>query len=740
MVIQSVIIETTDQQDVGVDKMAKKSISQEEKDKVKRKLTWLFQEVSSYEERMGAYHRECDDIEDIYFFKNGTKIVNHSLRETQSGLLFSNIKTMLPTLYGRAPMPFIKSRFKDIDPIINTSAQTLERCAKYVLEKGEIYDKLRSIVEDYLLFGRAILWTTYKAVTKKTGKILKDENDVEYEEEILEKEFLRFDVVHRNDFGHAFASSWDSMPLIWKKAYITKGEFRARFGNKFDDLMPNATDDHLGYKNEDEKRSCNKYCVYEFWDKTSKKVYWALRGKLDEFLDEKEDFAKLEDFFPIPKPLYSTVNRQGMIPTPDYTYYKHLLADLEACNAKISHHIDMLKVFGVVDGSIPELERILTSEDGKLIPIKDMAKLVAKGGLEGVVDVMLLSEVVTALQMARQEANAIKQNIFEVLGIPDLVRGQGKASESAEAQGIKGDYVSVRFKDQKIYIANFMRDWLQIVVSIFAKSFSQDMLKEISGLTLLDDNSQKEQILQQMQLQGMQPSPEQSEILSLPTWEEIVEFLRDYRNRDYRIDIETVEAVQVDEAQEKAQRMECLQAIGAVLQQAMPAIQAQPKIAPLMGKLIEFTLKSFHIGASMQEDITKFVDSMIEISTMPPQQPQEQPKEDKLAQIQAKAQADSQLQSQKHEQDMQKEQMKAQVTAQTQQYLKQMDASMQERFKGLEANIKMIMQDKDHQLQNSLDQRRTDREISALETKQQTEIEKTLIANQNKGVSDANKN
>ena len=58
------------------------------------------------------------------------------------------------------------------------------------------------------------------------------------------------------------------------------------------------------------------------WDKTDKKVYWVAKGFAG-LLDEKGDLYGLEQFFPLPKPLFATQTSDQLTPVADF----HLYAD-----------------------------------------------------------------------------------------------------------------------------------------------------------------------------------------------------------------------------------------------------------------------------------------------------------------------------------------------------------------------------------------------------------------------------
>jgi hypothetical protein len=72
-----------------------------------------------------------------------------------------------------------------------------------------------------------------------------------------------------------------------------------------------------------------------------------------------------------------------------------------------------------------------------------------KGGIKGVVDWIPLDQIVLALEQLSKQREDIKQQIYEVTGMSDIVRGQSKASETLGAQKIKTQYASMRIQERQ---------------------------------------------------------------------------------------------------------------------------------------------------------------------------------------------------------------------------------------------------------------------------------------------------
>src|SRR4029077_16489160 len=116
----------------------------------------------------------------------------------------------------------------------------------------------------------------------------------------------------------------------------------------------------------------------------------------------------------------------------------------------------------------------LTAGDNKMLPVDGVDMI--NGGLQNhiwMVPIELYVGVLTQLYIAREQ---VKQAIYEIMGISDIMRGATKATETATAQRIKGSMGMGRLEDQKQQAAIFVRDLLRLKAEIIAKNFDPETL------------------------------------------------------------------------------------------------------------------------------------------------------------------------------------------------------------------------------------------------------------------------
>lgn len=595
-------------------------------------------------------------------------------RETSDGqrrynILYSNVQTLLPAYFSRAPKPDIERRFKDKDVVGRMAAQVWERSTTYFTSTDEFKDCIRKAVLDRLLPGRGVVWARYvphmrdiqvsgDADVRQNGTQITDDKEQQENPQEVYYEEVCSDYVYWEDFGHTVSRTWEEVRGVWRKVYLTRDELIKRFGQEIGkdiqlDYSPR------GLSDEKTPQDMKKATVYEIWDKTSKKAKW-LHKDYHKLLDNVEDPLQLENFFPCPRPLYPVLTNDSLIPVPDFSQYQDQAKELDDLTARIAAITKSVKVAGVYDASAQGVERLLAEgTENRLIPVEQWALFAEKGGIKGVIDFIPVVDILKTLLGLYEAREKVKNDLYEITGIADIIRGATKASETATAQQIKSNFANLRLDDGQQEVQRFSRELVRIIAQIIANHFSLETLKAISGIQLMTQ-AEKQQIQMQMQQQamqaqqmGQQPPPPPEELLEQmnnPTWEEVYALLKDNAMRCFRIDIETDSTIKQDQLEDKRSRMEFLTAAGGFIQQAVEATAKAPELAPLLTQMLLFGVRGFRIGKDMENTFDIAMKKIEHAAENPPPAPP-----DKEAQT---AQANIQLQQSKMQSDQQHAQAK----------------------------------------------------------------------------------
>ncbi len=593
--------------------------------------------------------------EDEKWAKRGKKIVRR-YRDERTGwadnakrynILWANIQTMFPALYGKTPRAQVERRFKDQDPVGRCASMIVERALQYEIDHYGTFDNAnKGALLDRLLPGRGTAWVRFEVeetesidgMAQPYGKTCED-------------------YVFWEDFRCSPARTWEEVTWVARRVYMTRPDGIERFGEDFKEVP--LTHEPIGLDemksqgaSQSEVESLKKAQVWEIWDKPSKMVYWVAEGWAN-LLDAKPDPYKLDGFWPCPRPLYATQTTDTLQPVPDFAQYQDQAEELDKLTNRIHMLVEAVKVVGVYDASQNGVQRMLSEGvNNTLIPVDTWAAFSEKGGLKGVVEFLPIDMVLTALNECYAAREQVKQVIYEVTGLSDIIRGASMASETATAQQIKSQYASLRIKRTQIEVATFASELLRIKAQLMADLYPPQQLIEQSGIMGTPDGQYAEQAIQLLKTEPL---------------------------RNFRVEVAADSLVEIDELSEKQTRMEFLQATGSFMQQALPVVQQVPDLAPLVAEMLLFGVRSFKGGRPME---AAFDDAMAKLTApKPPAQPQPDPE-------QIKAQAQMQVEQGR----MQLEQAKLQGSAQMEQV--KLQAQMQiEQFKAEQAQqIEMMRQ------------------------------------------------
>jgi hypothetical protein len=610
-------------------------------------------ELRRYSEQFKRWTERGEEI--VKRYRDERKDTEQS--DARFNILWSNVRTLKPAIYARPPKPEVSRRFNDSDSVSRCASTILERALEYEIKQySDFNSTLSHVVDDRLLPGRGVAWIRYEPIIEtvdaepeitnyvETGgedyserdqfiNESQEENALAGEEpspyERIENETSPIDYVYWQDFAHLPARTWDEVTWVARRVYMSLEEGEERFGEQFKAVpLTISPDKRDGEKTTTEQ--LKKAEVWEIWDKPKKCVYWVARHH-DVILDHRDDPLGLEEFFPCPKPYFATISTGSLVPVADFLMYQDQANEIDEITGRIQHLTRSLKVMGIYAADEAAIERLMKEgNDAVMIPVKNWAAFIEKGGLQNAVQFVPLADVVNSLQQLYQARESCKQIIYETTGLSDIIRGASNAAETATAQQIKSQFASLRLNDMKDDMARFARDVLRMKAQIMCSKYQDETLINASGIM----HTPEAQLVPQA-----------------------LALLRNATMRDFNIDIETDTLVLIDQQQDKQDRIEFLTAVGGFLQQAQSAAQASPEMLPLMSELLLFGVRGFKIGRTMESSLEQFVQQSKQQAG---QQKGPTPEQQKMqAEAQAK-QAEMQLEQQKTQAEIQLEQAKLQ--------------------------------------------------------------------------------
>ena len=614
--------------------------------------------IAQYERTFKEWEGRADKI--VKRYRDDSRSRNNP--NAKFNILWSNVQTITPAVFARLPRPDVSRRFRDNDPIGRVASMMLERALEYEIEHyGDYASAMKQAVQDRLLGGRGTSWVRYEPhiVGQEGGEgegapddgfqVTEDIDEAETEggihrenQERIEYECAPVDYVHWRDFGLTVARTWEEVTAVWRKVYMGRPALVERFGEELGGKIPLDTKPETSKTfNEKMGEGSSEAVVYEIWDKTTGEVIW-LNKSLGKILDTRADPLQLENFWPCPKPMFSTLTTDSLIPVPDFVLYQDQARQLDTLADRIDGFIQALKVRGVYDASEPSLARLFTEgENNSLLPVKNYGAFSEKGGLVGAINLVDIKPIAEGLNMAYQAMEQVKGQIYEIMGIADIQRGQTDPNETLGAQIIKSNNASGRLKTMQHDVVNFATALLQIKAQIICQHFTDDTIVKISGAMQLSEQDQ--QLIPQA-----------------------LALLKDEPAKNFRIEVTSDSMIYQDEQQEKQDRMEFLSAMGGFLQQAIPAAQATPELTPMLIEMLKFGVTAFKAGKGLEglidETADKFRQQAAQAEGQPkPPSPEMQKMQMEMQMDQAKMQAQSQAKQAEMQMQIQIEQQKMQM-------------------------------------------------------------------------------
>jgi hypothetical protein len=632
----------------------------------------MYDEIGAYEgEDPGPYwHDQIETAQKTFdkWEKRGQKVVKRYRDERDAiemprmkfNILWSNIQVLFPSLYGRQAKPEVSRRFSDQDPVGRLASTMLERVMEYETTQFADFDNaMRGVVEDRLLPGRGTAWIRYEPIivggNPEVEGQLEDLQEAQVYD-VVEEPVERIDAAHSPidyvywaDFLHSPARTWDEVWWVARAVYMTKEEGVERFGDVFKNVSLTSQNTDMDGKNPMTAKMTydKKAKVYEIWNKRSGKVCWIAKG-YPQALDERDDPLDLEEFFPCPKPLLATTTTGTMIPIPDYCEYEDQAQELDNLTQRIYLLTKACKAVGVFNAEFKELARMFSEGvDNKLFPVTGWAAMSEKGGLKGAIDMMDTSQIIVTLRELYAAREQVKQSIYEIMGISDILRGSSKAQETLGAQQLKANFGSLRLRSAQGDVARFATDVFKLKAQIICKFYPPELIVEMSGVMNTQDGQNPELLQAAIQL------------------------LSNSTIRDFHIAVEADSLAQIDEQAEKQAAAEAVETIGSFLQSSLPIMQSVPEMLPMMSEMLLFLVRRFRAGRGMEGAIEQAMKALSDKAAQAAQQPQQNPEMMKL-------QADQQAEQMRMQAQAQTEQMKMQADAQLTQVKAQLDMQMQQ--------------------------------------------------------------
>jgi hypothetical protein len=586
-------------------------------DSAKSAKRWS-EELTASKKWMQRFHRSARECEKAYIGSNEGELQT-SLADYagKTNLFWSNVQVILSAIYGRLPKAEVDRKFDDFDDdVARVAGIIMERILNGDIERehDDTNAAMRDAVQDRFVSGLGQVWCRYDVETEEfdepvidpmTGQPAVDETGqpkTQKGERILNEE-AEVDYVYWADFRYAPCRRWRECRWVARRVYMSEEKLKKRFNLKPDQLsmipMQSVTpqgSDNDGTSQDDVLKATpfKQAAVWEVWSKDDNYVCWYVEG-CSFVLDEQPDPLELEDFFPCPQPIVATTLTKAFLPRPDYAMAQDLYKELDRINSKLSHLTDAVKAAGVYDKTAGPIKQLLTTAvENALVPADNWSSFVERGGLKGVVDWMPIEAFVNAIVQLNQRKLQLTHDLYEVLGISDIMRGASVASETLGAQKLKVQYGGARLSNLQNEVARFVSAVMRIRANIIANVFQPETLVKRSLIDRTPD---------------------------APLAQPAIQMLKDFGTAMYSITVTSDSLAAPDWAAEKEARTEFLGATSNYLMAAGPMVQQNPMVGSFLIKLLQWAAAGFKGAKTIEGVLDQAARQLEQQAQQPPPPP-----------------------------------------------------------------------------------------------------------------------
>ena len=556
----------------------------------------------------------------------------HHHNSPKFNILWSNTEILKPATLSALPEPDVRRRFNVENPIALGASEILEKSLSFMADDEGFIEEFKQARDDFLLPGRGVLRVRYSADIRRfeLERVIQktiDESGNEIESELfkrgdeflmpdgfeVEGELVDIDVDGANPFIEMKVSErvfpeyvfWEDFLMsdhrnwsdVVKEGWIA---FRHEF-DKFQMRQVFGRDVATKIKTPEMKEpdgGDTGSIVWEIWDAVGRKVVWMAMDGID-VLDEVDDPLDLKNFYPVPKPLYPFETTDTLEPVPLFRIYEGQAHELNTVETRLHRLTRALKATGVYNGAnSDDIANLASGEDGTLIPVKSIADFTGgTGTLEGQIAWMPIDQIARTIGELRLRKAELKQEIFELTGISDLIRGASDPRETARAAGIKGSFGALRMRPLREPVEQMFRDFYRLAGELMAEKFDEATFVKITGAEV-------------------DPA--------------VMQLLKSDQLREFRIDIETDSTVQPNEEFQRGQATEFAGVMNSLLNGTSEFLSSQPLpmqaiMAPVLFETMKATVRQFKVGRSVEDELNTALEQVQQFIQQQLDQPPPEP-------------------------------------------------------------------------------------------------------------------
>jgi len=579
---------------------------------------WWIAQLDAEEKAHAAWRKQGREADKQYRDDEKTSKTDASAYP----LFWSTIKVEHAAVYAERPKPDVRRRWSDMQGPQKTIAQCIERALLYAIDDEMFDDPCHRAVDDFLVRGLGCAKVVYHAETGTRpvtvpglgtpvmAPMLDEESgepgeapeaappEAPMTEDYIKTQSVSVEFVPWDRVRWEPCTAWGRQDWTSFDVPMRLSEIRSTYPNAklAKEIVKDTGGESSGENNLPQalQKYSQVYIVHEIWCRTTKKIYVVSKA-VEGLIDSWDDQLKLKKFFPCPMPMFANLESAQCSPMPDWYFGRRQFKYVNTVTTRMERLTEQLKDVGFYDASLGELSELMNAQDGTLKPITDLlARLDTQAGratFDSIICKQDNSTKIVVLQKLSELRDQKKEEIYEIFGIADILRGASKATETATAQTIKGQWASIRLSTKQQAMGAWFRGLFRIMAEIFAEHFTAEQLFAMTGIQLDD---------------------------------QMMAMLRDDELRCYAIDVETDSFAAQDEEADKQASLEMVKAVSDALNTLMPAVANGMLPADLVKEMILVVARSFKSGRALEDQLEQLTGTVQQMQGMQQQAQQGQ--------------------------------------------------------------------------------------------------------------------
>lgn len=498
-------------------------------------------------------------------------------------IYYANIETLRPALYNSQPIPDVRRRYGDKDPTAKQGSDAIERCLSYAIDNYDFDGTIKEAIDDLSITGRGLARVTLE---EEIVEVERGVSDVGYQA-------VGCDSVPWASFRRGPARTWSKVPWVAFAHYMTREQMVAlspEHGPKvpLDMVISSkgeASKDGAGDDNP-ESDVFKRALVWEIWDKDKRNVLHIAPSYSIDVLATTPDPLGLKDFFPVPCPMMTGKTSGRLVPLSPYKIYKPILDEIDVITTRVKALIKQLRPRAIGPGGV-DMTSWATAGDGEIVEVQDVMQFLERGGMDKMLAWFPMEPTIKAIEALYLRREQAKQELFEVSGLADIMRGQSNAQETKGAQEIKQKWGSLRIQKSQAEVQRFIRDIFRLKAEIIAEKFTPENIAAMTGLEMS---------------------------------EPAIALIKDEKMRGYRIDVETDSTIRGDLTRNQEAMAQFVQGSAQYFAAVAPIVQAGGMSKQAAVTIYSAFARNFKLG----KEVDAVLDSLADEAAKADQAPQEQ--------------------------------------------------------------------------------------------------------------------